>query len=481
MAQKTRLKINSQPHSSMQHLLARLRHLLVHGVILCGLFACAQNSPFRTGGIVEGCYNDLSQCENAIVEKHLEFDLAFIEFTQRGNQFDRAKSEQVMNYINQHANSAKGAAVFVFVHGWKHNADSNDSNVENFREMLSRAAENPFVGPRRVIGLYLGWRGKVTSVPLVREFSYWGRKSVAEEIGSGGATEIFTELNQVLIEQFDGVRSEGALYKNTFVIIGHSFGGAIVLSALHDVMLADLIAVVRRRQNLDQELCDKVKRFADGVILLNPAIEANRVILLREIASKCEFGDYQPQLMHVISSEADLATSRYFPIGQYANITATLRPKRLKRTINGKEVILSESDLDRTTAGNLDELRTGYLYHDSEAGEWAYKSCRNGLTACGVKGADAQKNHIPVTQFDPISFIRTDANFIKNHNDVFSCYAQSYITTIMFETQAIDRGYVNLEQEADEQTEVANCDHRNFNFSQCFNNQLYDYNCELLK
>ncbi|MEM7360570.1 MAG: hypothetical protein AAF431_15875 [Pseudomonadota bacterium] len=462
----------------MNNFKARFLPLIV--LVFSGITGCAQNSPFRTGGIVEGCYEDLGQCRQAIVEKHLEFDLAYVEFTQRGNQFDRAKTEQVIDYINDHANSDKGAAVFVFVHGWKHNADSNDSNVANFREMLSRAAENPFVGPRRVIGLYLGWRGKVTSIPLVKELSYWGRKSVAEEIGSGGATEIFTDLQQVLIDQFDGVSSDGALHKNTFVIIGHSFGGAIVLSALHDVLLAELIAVARRRDSLNQRFCDKVKRFADGVILLNPAIEANRVILLREIASKCEFGDYQPQLMHVISSEADLATSRYFPIGQYANITSTLRPKNLKRTINGKEIILSESALDRTTAGNLDQLRTGYLYHDSKAGEWTYMSCRNGLDDCGVTDTQAQKNHIPVTEFDPISFIRTDANFIKDHNDVFSCYAQSYITTIMFETQAIDRGYVNLYAGDGEDSEVANCDHRDFNFSQCFNNQLYDYNCDLL-
>lgn len=459
--------------------LFKLTHLLAVLVIS----GCAQNAPFRDGLIADKCYVEIEHCGNAVVEKHLEFDLAFIEFTQRGNQFDRSKSELVIDYIDQHANSANGAAVFVFVHGWKHNASSKDSNVQDFREMLSRAAENPFVGKRRVIGLYLGWRGKVTSLPFVKELSYWGRKSVAEEIGSGGATEVLTELNQLLVEQFADVRSAGSLYKNTFVIIGHSFGGAIVLSALHDVMLAELIAVARKRDSLDQQQCDKVKRFADGVILLNPAIEANRVILLREIAAKCEFGEYQPQLMHVISSEADTATSRYFPIGQYANITSPLSPKKLRRTINGKQVVLSERELDVTTAGNLDQLRTGYLYHDNKSGGWSYRSCRNDLEACGVIGAHKQANHIPVKEFDPISFIRTDSNFIRDHNDVFSCYVQSYITTIMFETQAIDRGYADPDLESNSQTEqeVGNCAYPNFNFGQCFNNQLYDYNCDLVE
>ena len=455
-----------------------LKYFLTLCLILL-LGACARNTPFRTGAIADLCYQDLSQCETAVVEKHLEFDLGFVEFTERGNQFDRTRTEQVIDHINRHAQSDKGAAVFVFVHGWKHNAASDDSNVIKFRELLSRAAENPFVGKRRVIGLYLGWRGKVTSVPFLKELSYWGRKSVAEEIGAGGATEVLTELNQILVEQFNGVQSADALYKNTFVIIGHSFGGAIVLSALHDVMLAELIAVARRRINLSQSQCDRVKRFADGVVLLNPAIEANRVILLKEIAAKCRFGEYQPSLMHIISSEADLATSKYFPLGQYANIASPVSPKKLERSINGKLLILNERELDVTTVGNMDQLRTGYLYYDHQNGEWEYKSCRTDLVGCGIRSEQAQAAHIPTSEFNPISFIRTDSNFIRDHNDVFSCYTQSYITTIMFESQAIDRGYADKENQQTS-APIANCDHSNFDFSRCFNNQLYDYNCETL-
>lgn len=446
------------------------------------LSACAQNAPFRTGNIADNCYRDMTLCHSAVIEKHLEFDLTFVEFTQRGNLFDRNKSELVIDYINEQANSKNGTAVFVFVHGWKHNASSDDSNVQKFREMLSRAAENPFVGKRRVIGVYLGWRGKVTSLPLLRELSYWGRKSVAEEIGAGGATEMLAELQQVLVGQFDDQKRNEAFYKNTYVIIGHSFGGAIVLSALHDVLLADLIAASRERTHLDKDSCGKVERFADGVILINPAIEANRVILLKEASAKCRFTKTQPALMHVISSEADVATNRYFPLGQYINVTSTLNPKRLSRTINDKNIILSERQLDVTAVGNLDQLRTGYLYFDQKQAQWAYESCRNGLDACGVSDPEAQKNHIGVGEYDPISFIKTDATFIKNHNDVFSCYAQSYITTIMLETQSVDRNYVS-EQQLDainEARETVNCDFGSFDFGACFNDQLYDFNCELL-
>jgi hypothetical protein len=439
---------------------------------------CTENSVQKNAAIADRCYQDLSHCDTEVVEKHLQFDLGFVEFTERGNQFDRARTKQVIDHINQYAQSDKGAAVFVFVHGWKHNAASDDSNVINFREMLSRAAENLFVGQRRVIGLYLGLRGKVTSLPFLKELSYWGRKSVAEEIGAGGATEVLTELNQILIEQFNDVQSVAALYKNTYVIIGHSFGGAIVLSALHDVVLAELIAVSRRPINLNQAQCHKVKRFADGVVLLNPAIEANRLILLRDIAAKCEFGKDQPPLMHIISSETDLATSRYFPIGQYANLAMPVSPKKLNRSINGKRLILDERELDVTTTGNLDQLRTGYLFFNKNNGQWVYKNCRTDLLGCGLASQRQQTNHIPVAEFDPLLFIRSDADFIQDHNDVFSCYTQSYITTIMFKTQAADRAYID-ESDSEAIDPIANYDHSNFDFSRCFNNQLYDYNCEV--
>ena len=444
---------------------------------------CIQNTPYRTGGVEDRCYDSPESCRQALIEQYLEFDLGFIEFTERGNLYDRTRSQLVMEFVDRQARSTEGAAVFVFVHGWKHNASYNDSNVVQFREMLSLAAENPFVGQRKVIGLYLGWRGDVTAAPGVREFSYWGRKSVAEEVGSGGVTEVLSELRQILIEQFKGDSANEPLYKNTFVIIGHSFGGAMVLSAVHDVMLSNLIAAYYSGKHNGNEYCGKIKRFADGVILINPAIEANRAILLREAAARCRFSDEQPKLMHVISSEADIATTRYFPIGQYVNITSTLGPKKLQREINGKSVILDERKLDHTTVGNLDQLRTAYLHFDQEQQQWSFKDCTRSMEDCGLAGTSKQRQHIPVDENDPLSFIRTDANFIKGHNDVFSCHMQAYITTVMFETQAADKGYLAQPGTSDgaPQREFAvapNCNYRDFNFARCFSNQLDDYYCE---
>ena len=460
-----------------------VRKLLLALCLCAFLSGCFTSSQIRTEVVEGNCLWDKVDCTDSLIQRYPQFDLAFIEFTERGNLFDRKDVNKVYELVNREANSERGAAVFVFVHGWKHNALENDSNVIQFKEFLARAAENEVVGQRKVIGVFLGWRGDVTYFPFFRNLSYWARKSVAEEVGQGGATEVFTRLHQILVAQFSEVDQKGPLHKNNYVIIGHSFGGGIVLSALHDVLLRDLISA-RPVMPIDGVIdCEKVSRFADALVLLNPAIEANKVIQLKEASARCAFGDDQPKLMHVLASEADHATQVFFPLGQGANLAKTLTPKKLPRKINDRSVVLDETKLNLTTVGNLEQIRTGYLFYSDETLDWQYKRCRDDLNECGVISSSQQSNHIQTIENDPLVFIRTDKNFIRNHNDVFGCYVQSYITAIIFETQSIDTGYLGQQSLLTASQDVGQrsfgCNYSDFSFKRCFNNQLTDYDCEL--
>jgi len=452
-----------------------VRKFIVFGFLVSVLSACVKSGQLRTEYVADNCLWGERECRHSMLERYPEYDLAFIEFSERGNLYDRADASKVLEFINNKAKGNNGAAVFVFVHGWKHGADFDDSNVRQFREFLSKAAENEVVGRREVVGLYLGWRGDITKVPLARDLSYWARKSVAEEIGSGGVTEVFSQLHQILVQQFDDNSKDSALYKNTYVIIGHSFGGAIVLSAMHDVLLNDLVSA-RPVDFSDEVQCKKIKRFADALVLLNPAIEANKAILLKEAAARCNFTDSQAKLLHVLSSDGDRATKVFFPIGQYADITKTLSPKKLSRVVGGKDVIIDERLLNVTTVGNLEQFRTGYLSYDKSNNDWRLANCKDGLEQCGVTRAKRQKNHFPIKENDPLSFIKTDKHFIKDHNDVFGCYVQSYISAVIFETQAIDKGYKQTSSSTQANENMA-CNHLDFDFKRCFNNQLEDYDC----
>ena len=457
---------------------SKKRHLIFLFLLFC-ISGCVKNAPFRTTLTNDYCYDRSEQCDTSIIEKHLAFDITFIEFTQRGNLYSRENARKVMDYVDQQASRENGAAVFVFAHGWKHNSSANDSNVAQFKDFLSRAAENEVVGKRKVIGVYLGWRGKTSTVPFLKETTYWARKSVAEEIGDGGATEVLSELHQILVNKHSDSDLQQSMYKNTFVVIGHSFGGALVLSALHDVLLHEMISATGGERAEQAIACRKVSRFADGVILLNPAIEANRIILLKEAASRCQF-DEQPTLLHVLSSDGDLATNVLFPIVQRSNITSTIGPKKLKRNINDKQIIISEDRLDVVTAGNLKQLRNAYLYLDQKTNKWRFADCRDGLTECKITDKEQQDNHFPSNNNDPLEFIKTDANFIKDHNDVFGCYVQSFITATIFETQSIDRAYIaGNEGKNLPRLKVTGCNHENFNFQACFTSQLDDYDCEI--
>ena len=451
---------------------------------LClGLAACSTSKQLRTEVVEGNCLWDKVDCTDSLIQEYPQYDLAFIEFTERGNLFDRNDANQVYQFINEKANTERGAAVFVFVHGWKHNALDSDSNVIQFREFLARAAENEVVGERKVIGVYLGWRGDVSRIPFVRNLTYWARKSVAEEVGQGGATEVFTRLHQILVAQFGKADDSGPLHKNNYVIIGHSFGGAIVLSAMHDILLRDLIDA-RPVMPIDGVVdCSKVNRFADALVLLNPAIEANKVIQLKEASARCRFGDEQPKLMHVLASEADNATQVFFPLGQTVNLSKTLAAKKLPRTINDKSVTLDEGQLNTITIGNLEQIRTGYLLYSPDIKEWQFNRCRDDLDECGVTSKKRQKDHIWTRQNDPLVFIQTDRKFINNHHDVFGCYFQSYITAIIFETQSIDTGYLGQQDLVANRENLSQrsfgCNYSDFSFKQCFNNQLSDYDCEL--
>jgi len=443
-------------------------------VLLILISACVVNQPYRSHFVDQPCYLVQPDCDQSFIEQHLAFDLTFLEFTERGNLYNRNHASDVMNFIDTYAKSDNGAAVFVFVHGWKHTANASDSNVTQFKDFLAKAAENEIVGRRKVIGVYVGWRGKSTNIPLVKETTYWARKSVAEEIGSGGATEVLSELQQILVSQFEQHDAQQRLPKNSYVIIGHSFGGAIVLSAMHDVLLHELIQSAGAMRSSNTNTCAKVKRFADGIVLLNPAIEANKIILLKEAAARCQFNNDQPTLMHIVSTDADLATKRYFPIGQSVNVTQTLSPKKLPRVVNNKNIELNEGALNLRTAGNLQQLRTAYLGYDKNQQQWRFSQCRDDLAQCGISSQKQQQNHFPNHVNDPLKFIKTDASFMKNHNDVFGCYTQSFITTSILETQAIDKGYASSNS-----LKNGGCDPLSFNFKQCFNQQLDEYECAI--
>ena len=420
--------------------------------VLVLLGACTTNGPIRITDM-----SDVSCASTPrgqlIEELDADTSLAFVEFTERGNLFNRGCVELVYEHIEALARARAGSggvAVVLFVHGWKHNAEADDDNVASFRRVLRSYTKSRFgmltppdvnvkSGKPAVVGVYVGWRGAVfKDVPVIANLetlTYWDRKAVAKEVGKGGMTEVILTLGRLAdcgSRRLDVACGDADL-GNVFLAIGHSFGGAIVLSAMNEIVLDRVL----QARHVDQRGCITTPRLSDGVILLNPAVEANELLQVKErIADYC-FTDDQDVLMHVISSRGDSATHASFPAGQAVG-TLFFNQHQLTRKALGDEAAkaVRERDLDLRTVGNYPPFWTGVLTNVN--GAWKYRPLTDQQQPRGLDDEPVE-NHIFAPINSPVQVIYTSKDFIEDHNDVFNYKVVAYTTAVVNESMAVVR------------------------------------------
>jgi len=400
-------------------------------LIVTTLGGCALNEPHHTSpGTENACRLDpgSDSCRKSYYQEFSSHDVAFAEFSERGNAFNDEAVDDVLKRIGDKARTS-GVVVLVFIHGWKHSACEEDANVRSFKhvlqamgDMLSGHFSGNALGDRRLIGLYVGWRGANITVPVVENVTFWDRKAVAEELGSGGITRLLLDL--------DSTTAQDA--KNVLVVIGHSFGGAIVVRALADVF-------TERVTNKGAD--HRARIFGDGVLVLNPAIEANQALPFVEAAIKNPYAAAQLPMFISISSDADAATHRAFPLGQTIGLwnwrQAELRRNHYyDRRHPDDRIPLNERHLDSTTVGNFAPFLTHRLRATSEGDEPSFS-----LTACDTAPQDCepmgwttlsgQPTIGPLPPHYPLYFIKTDESVMTGHNDVFNAKVRSFVFTVV--------------------------------------------------
>src|SRR5690349_15591799 len=148
--------------------------------MLITMVGCTANKPFRTGQALP------------VIESTDDYKLGFVEFDDQGWFWDRTQLEKVQQMIREEAgiddpsSTPQGIILVAFVHGWKHNADATDTNVMAMREVLTqlrlseKAQEDH--APRKVVGVYVAWRGLSETIEPLKELSFWGRKETAHEV-----------------------------------------------------------------------------------------------------------------------------------------------------------------------------------------------------------------------------------------------------------------------------------------------------------
>jgi len=266
--------------------------------LLAGLFAlsCTAHRMYRPTSL----------------EEHADYSLAFIEFDDQGELWSPSQLDSALAHLER-LNSGPGVALVVFVHGWNNDASPREDQADKgsiyqYRKFLTRLEEDieqrfPGVGIP-VMGVYLGWRGRVSNVPLIREASFYNRRGAAERIAGASATEaIYRILTTMRVNP-----------NSRSVLIGHSFGSMILERALAQAAVSALLA------SPEQELIFP----ADLVVLLNPAGSAGQTKQMVDILARNRLktyrvdkrgNRYERPLIVSFTSQTDKATSLFFPIG----------------------------------------------------------------------------------------------------------------------------------------------------------------------
>lgn len=288
--------------------------------------------------------------------------LGFIEFDDQGQLWDRRQMTEVVGKLAGEAGT-KELLMVVFVHGWKHSAAPGDGNIETFRKVLgqlsdaeTQIAKLTGTPPREVAGVYLGWRGGSVTVPLLEDMTFWERKNTAQKVGHGGVTEVLSRLE--LIKQ-DKESTEPGHSRTRLVVVGHSFGGAVVSTALAQVLENRFVQTVG-----PAGVQSDVAGFADLVVLINPAFEAMQFSPLSDMAT--ERGSYFASQLPVVlelTSEADYATRYAFPAGRWLSTRFEKTRERTRwNAVTRQQESIDESAANVSALGHFKPFITHRLY-----------------------------------------------------------------------------------------------------------------------
>lgn len=405
-------------HPSIKRLLAFLLLVLV-------ISGCASNGIYRKEFSLcvvlqpQSCEDHAIQLHHAKTDQ--EYLISFVEIDDQGQLRNREQMQALLDEFYVMA-ANESLLINVFVHGWHHSAKPQDPNVESFKQSLAQLSQLESdlskvqnKQPRKVVGVYVGWRGESIDVPVLNNITFWDRKNTAQEIGHLGMSELLLKL-----EEISNVKNtHEPPIKSRLVIVGHSFGGAAVYSATAQILASRFVD-----SREDKNFTDTAKGFGDLVVLLNPAFEALRYAPLYDLAqARCSyFPEQQPRLV-ILTSEADKATKYLFPLGR---VFSTFFETHISINRNDchRPISYHEGAADRHTVGHFEPLLSHELRPASRAKQAVYGEVADVWQQQQVGGVQTYGAtdlvHLGRTVArNPFLNVKVDKRLIKDHNDVF--------------------------------------------------------------
>jgi hypothetical protein len=379
---------------------------LVAAALLC---SCGHLNPLYQ--------NTSAHPTNSIVPKP-GCELAFIEFGEQGSYQDPSQLQNAVDLIKR----TPRPLVITYVHGWHHSAGSAD--VGKFSDWLSEISQTELIRSSgfHLIGVYLGWRGEITTVPVVRQLTFYNRKAAAERLASNfDCYDAIAAISQAARE----AHGAGGQYT---VLIGHSFGGLVVERAVAHAINAEMHGHAAADRSLP----------ADLILMVNPASDS---ILARQMiaALYSRHTENSRPFLVSLTSTADAATGIAFPVStSLAAATKVFNevpvPGADKReserrfytaTPGHNEFLINHETvkLPKTiqAPGGLNALQTN-LSHNLTGEIFTTDGPNGTLELWHIK----QTGNVDVPYWD----VKVDPSIIKDHGDIWNRKAQAMMAAV---------------------------------------------------
>lgn len=380
------------------------------GVSALWLGACTSLSPLHP--------NTTANPNNSVVTKE-DYRIAFIEFGEQGSYQDPTQLQNALALIRD----TPKPLVITYVHGWQNNAESGD--VKNFESLLARLNRAPAIRDVgfHLVGVYLGWRGKFTPVPVLKELSFWNRKKTAERLASN--YDCYDAIASIS-EEARKNHTAGGQYT---VLLGHSFGGLIVERSVAHAINAEIHGHVGADRSLP----------ADLIIVVNPASDS---ILARQMiaALYSRRTEGTRPFFVSITSTGDSATGLAFPLG--TGLAATTKAFNRVSAPGPSKTMQSERKFYTSTPGHNEMLinHVTLNLHKSITSPQGHPALETNLEhnlSAGVFTLDGAPGKLDLWQIKkvgdvdvPYWDIKVDPSIIKNHGDLWNERAEAMMAAI---------------------------------------------------
>jgi hypothetical protein len=375
------------------------------------------------------------------------FKLGMIEFDDMGEAWEKCTSlsdpnncqlTRTLALIQSEKQRAGSVVVVVFIHGWKNNASPDNEAKKNlhdfkiFMEGLATreqsvsaqkiAAGTPATQPAYV-GVYMAWRGQAVKNDIF--FTFWNRRDAAQRVGSSDFAEALYRVMGATKENSPNSR---------IVVVGHSFGGRVLETALTNTFVSLLIPQV---DSNGQPKPPAIPSPADLIMYVNPATDSFRTKQMIELMKRTNFsivrGDetYHGPLFLSVTSTGDTATGTAFPLGQGFSATQ----KSFRQTYdNAPPQIPSQETFFKETPGHIPYLFS-HVVHQVTGDCISQPEILRFTT----KGQCFEVTPVPQRWNDsPFWVMTVPPPIIKDHVDIFNTSFSTMIIDLMEHYQVLD-------------------------------------------